>query len=258
MSEPTPPPPPTSPARGPEGGGWPGDNEPPAPQISAFNRLWKVLVAPSETFQAIAAKPTWGLALAVTMLVVVGGLLVAMNKIDFQESVRTQLEAQGQTAPANLESAAKVVRIITMVSGILAPPILFLILAAVYLGLNLFGGKLRFPQSFSVLLHSGMPSLVKGLLGLPVILSRSSLTLQDLQMGALKSNLGAFAPEGVNASLKVVLNSLDVFTLWQVVLGIIGYSIAARVPRKTAAAYVLTLFVGFVLLFAGLAALRPH
>lgn len=258
MSEPTPPPPPSLPARGPEGGGWPGENEPPAPQISAFNRLWKVLVAPTETFQAIAAKPTWALALTVTMLVIVASLSLATTKIDFQESLREQMEAQGQPVPANLETGARVIKIFTLVGGVLVPPIIFLVLAALYLGLNLFGGRLRFPVSFAVLLHSGIPSLVKGLLGLPVILARSSMTLQDLQTGGLKSNLGAFAPEGMNASLKVLLTSLDVFTLWQVVLAIIGYSIAARLPRKTAAIYVLTLFLAFVLLGAGLAALRPH
>lgn len=244
-------------ARGPAGGGWPEEAAPVSgePQMSAATRIWKVVVSPTETFRAIAARPTWVAIFVLSLLVTVGVWLLLVQKVDFAESMRQQLEQQGKEVPAGAEKFAEMSKIIYPVGAALASIVIPLIVAAIFLALNLFGGRLRYPVSFSVLLHSGIPSLLKALLSLPVLFSRESLTLQEIQGGLLKSNLAAFAPEDAGPRLLVVLGSLDVFTIWSLALMILGYSIAARVSKGAAASLVIggwALLTLIGVLFAGL------
>jgi len=225
--------------------------------MSEVERLWKVVVSPVETFRAIAARPTWVLLLILSLLVTVGIWLLLVQKIDFAESMRQQFEQQGQEMPAGAEKMAGASKIIYPVFAALGSIAFPLIIAAVFLAFNLVGGRLRFPVSYSVLMHSGVPSLLKAILSLPVLLARESMTLQDAQAGILKSNLAAFAPEDTAPRLMVLLSSLDVFSIWSLVLMIVGYSVAARVSKGTAAAFVVGGWAALVLIGVFFAGFKP-
>src|SRR6185295_5742192 len=69
----------------------------------------------------------------------------------------SEFEQQGQEMPAGAEKMAGASKIIYPVFAALGSIAFPLIVAAVFLALNLVGGRLRFPVSYSVLLHSGVP-----------------------------------------------------------------------------------------------------
>ncbi|HVS00424.1 MAG TPA: Yip1 family protein [Thermoanaerobaculia bacterium] len=251
---------PAGPPSGPAGAGWPEEpsSDSPGARVSAANRIWKVLVAPRETFQSIAAHPSWGLLFVVTVLVSIAAWYLLAQKIDFAESLRQQFEQQGRDVPSGTaEKMAGVTKIITLVGAGIAPMVLVLLMALVYMAFNLFGGRLRYVTSVSVVLHAGVPNLLKLLLSLPVAMSRDSILLEEAQMGLLKSNLAAFAPENAGRQLYLLLASFDVFALWSLFLLIVGFSAAARVSRAKASAFVLVFWAALILLFVALAGLRP-
>lgn len=224
---------------------------------SSFGRLIGVLLSPGKTFESIARRPTWVVPMVVLVIVTTAVTLLLFQKADFMEMMRQQMEAQGQQIPADrAEGMEGFMKGCTIVSIVVFPVVLWLVGAAFFLLFNLFGGQLRYPVSLSVLLHSFMPGVVSALLSIPVILSRESFTMKELQSGGrvLKSNLAFLAPEDAGPRLVALLSSLDLFAIWTMVLMVLGYHVAARVSKATAASVVLALWVLLVaiqVLFAG-------
>lgn len=221
----------------------------------SWSRLWRVLVRPSETFQEIAERPTWGVALAVLVVASAAMTLVLFSRVDMAEMIRQQLAARHQAMPPGMERNMALVKGCSETFAILAPGVIALVSAAVFLVFNLLGGTINYRTSLAVTLHAAMPGVVRALLTLPVALSRATLTMEQVQGGLLRSNLSFLAPEGAGRPLVALLTSLDLFALWQIVLLAIGYRIAARVSRATAATTVVVLWALLVAVGVGLAAL---
>ncbi len=222
---------------------------------SSGSRLWRVLLKPSETFAAIAERPTWGVALAVLVVASAAMTVALFSRFDMMEAMRQQLAAQHQAVPSGMEKNAGLIKGCSEGFAILLPPLLALVSAAIFLVFNLLGGTLNYRTSFAVTLHAAMPGVVRALLTIPVALSRASLTMEQAQGGLLRSNLAFLAPEGAGRPLVALLSALDLFALWQIVLLAIGYRIAAKVSRATAVTTVVVLWALLVALGVGFAAL---
>ena len=225
---------------------------------SSFGRLVGVLVSPGATFRSIAQRPTW----AVAMVVLIGLILVMtvlmFQRVDFAEMMRQQMAERGQPVPEEMENAGGGMVGCYAAAGAVAWVAGLLILSAIFLVFNLFGGQLRYVTSLSVLLHAMMPFAVSTLLGIPVILSREAISMEEVQQGGLlPSSLGILAPEDASPRLLALLTSFEFFTFWTLILLIIGYQIAARVSRTTATVTVLVLWALTVLLRVGLAGFSP-
>jgi hypothetical protein len=232
-------------------------------QDSSFGRLVGVLVSPGKTFEEIAGKPTWLVAMVALIIVgLITGTLIS-GKIDFEETIRQSLDEQGrqlgeeQTQQA-IDIGEKVARVMTVVSPLVFQPIIYLLLALVFMVLfRVLGGELGFVKSLAVIVHGMMPRLVLGLLSIPVILGRAEFTAEELQSGGVMgSNVGYFLGEDTGPGLLALMSSLDVFSIWTVVLLIIGFAAAARISKGTAAGGVAGLWVLYVLGKVGISMLR--
>jgi hypothetical protein len=232
-------------------------------QESSFGRLVGVLVSPGKTFEAIAARPTWVVAMVVLVIVgVITGTLIS-GKIDYEDVIRESLEDQGrelgeaQTQQA-IDVGEKIARIMTVVGPLIFQPLIYLLLAAVFMVLfNVLGGDLTFVKSLAVIVHGMMPRLVLALLSIPVILGREEFTARELEGGGvMASNPGAFLDEDAGAGLVALASSFDVFSIWTIVLLVVGFAAAARIPKGTAAGGVVGLWIIYILGKVGLSVLR--
>ncbi len=233
---------------------------------SGFGRLIGALVSPVKTFQSIAGRPTWGVALAVLMVASTAvGVLTSqrIDKDDMRRSVQQQMEKRqgGQATPEQLESGVEMATKISSVTRWLVPVfvlVIYLIVALLFFAaFHFFGGsEISYRTSFSVALHAFLPGLVAALLTLPLILSRKSITLKEAQGGGiLASNLGAFAPESLGPAARALLSSVDFFSIWTVCLLIVGYRAAAKVSTATAATVAVVLWVLYIAFRVGMAGL---
>ncbi len=128
-------------------------------------------------------------------------------------------------------------------------------MALVFLGLlKTIGGELSFRTSLGVLVHGFMPTAVASLLAIPLFLTSKSVNLYD--PGFVKPNLTVFAGADTNLELWLLLSSVDLFSLWTIVLLVIGYSIAAKISKLRAATCVVGLWVIWIAFVVGLAALE--
>lgn len=229
---------------------------------SSVSRLTGVLMAPVETFQRIAARPSWLLPLIVTIVAGLGVTALMMPKLDLETMLREQLAEAGSSASAEqidsqVETMTKVARVTAWVGPFVLTPAAFLFLALVFWGTaSIVGGQLRYKQSLAVVAHSWMPQVIASLLSIPVILSSESIDPEQAQGGhLLASHLGFLADRDVSPVLHGLLSSFDVFSLWSLVLLGVGLAAAGKLSRGAAAVAVLLPWLVWVVGKAGFAAL---
>jgi hypothetical protein len=226
---------------------------------SAFGRLLGVLVSPGQTFLSIAARPTVWAALLVVVLVSLGVGLLAAPRTDYEDIIRKQVAKSGRDVPQEqldkqIEVMQKIRTPLTIAQVVLVPLFLCLLTLFPWVVFKLLGSEVDFVPSLSVTAHAWMPRVVMALLSIPVILSRPSLGY-EMRNGLLKSNLGAFVstPE-MSAPLTAALSSLDVFSLWTLILFILGFKEVAKVSMAKAAGTMIVLWLVFVGITVGFAA----
>jgi hypothetical protein len=231
---------------------------------SGAGRVLGALAAPGDTFRSIAARPTWAAPLlALVLAVTVTGSMVAA-RVDLTAAVRQRVEAAGgpltaeQLAP-HVETAKKLAPWLALFSGLIGAPTGYLLLALLlWVGCKLVGSELSYRGSLAITLHGLLPFAVWSLLAIAVLWNRPSLTLDEERSGSyVLSNLAAVAPAGTGKVALTLLGSVDLFSIWAIVLLIVGCRIVARVSRAAAVGVVLSLWLLGVAIKAALAALAP-
>ncbi len=230
-------------------------------ETSSWGRLSGVLFSPTRTFQSIAERPTWLVALLALVIASAAANYIAADRVDFEQLTRDRFEASGRTISeeqieTTIDFQEKWGRTISLVGIVVGGPIVYLLMALVFwVLLKLLDGDLPYRTALSTTLHSLMPWVVASLLTIPVILGREEIGFEELRAGILTSNLAILAPEEAGAALTSLLSSIDVFSIWTLVLMVLGFSIAARVSRKASAGAVLGVWAIYVLAKVGLAGL---
>jgi Yip1 domain len=227
-------------------------------------RVLGVLTAPGDTFRSIAGRPTWAAPLLVLVLsaTAIGWMVTA--RIDLTETVRHRLEASGSQPSAEqleqgLEVAKKIAPYLALFQGLVLAPAIYLLLALLlWVGFRLVGSEMGYRASLATTLHGLMPYAVAALLAIPVVWNRAAMTAEEARSGTfLMSNLAALAPAGAGPVERALLGSVDLFSLWAIVLLIIGCRIVARVSRAAAVGVVLSLWLLGVAVKVALVAVAP-
>src|SRR4051794_16783037 len=220
---------------------------------SSAGRLIGVLVAPAKTFQSIAARPTWAVALIVLALLGAGIGQLINARTDQRQMIEKQMAKFGQhLSPEELDKAVQraehpspVLRGLSVVTSLVFQTLIYLVPAALFfIFFKLAGSELSFKAAFSTYLYSVVPVAVGILLSIPVVLSRRTIQPVDAMTGRLlASSPSFFLPEGTSMALRGALSSFDLFNLWSVVLAVVGYRIVARVSTTAAVAAAAVLFL---------------
>ena len=212
----------------------------PEPQasISAFGRIIGVLFSPKATFEDIARKPSW------LLPVVISTLLGHRRHRDAESKnglARLHFAADREKVPKRpifppeqkerqIEMGAKITIAIVYAVGVLGSTLFALIVAAVMmLAYNLLvGAGASFAQSLAISAHTLMVGLVSTPVLLLILFLRPKGTTDP--ENPMATNLAAFLPEDSAKWLMVLCKSLDIFTIWMLILLAIGF--AAVNPRK--------------------------
>jgi hypothetical protein len=217
-----------------------------APGLSQLQRVSNTFLAPSKTFEDIKrGNKSWWMPFVI--LSVVGYILFAAItlKIGMQTVVDNQMhlnpKQEEQMAKAPPEQRAMSAKIqLGVTEGIfIAGPVFLLIVGAVisvvlWPTINfVFGGKAKFWSVFSVWMYASLPSAIKVLLGTLVIFAGADPESFNIKNYA-PTNPGAFLnPLEANHALYALATSLDVITIWYLVLMGIGLATVAGVKRTS-------------------------
>lgn len=234
--------------------------------MESLKRLGEVLWAPGDAFRKIGERPRWTVALVVLLVIGAAVSSLAVQKLDldaqrqmFRESFEERQGLRGEELDRQVDQVMEGSRRFapfTPLFGLVISLGAYALMAAVFLvAFRLAGGELGFVQSFATTVHALVPLGLAGVIALPLVLAQDSVDPERLQSGSLlASNLAAFAPEDAPRSLVTLLASLDLFTLWAVILFVIGYSVVARVSKGVAATIVVGAWALWIGVKVGLAA----
>lgn len=234
----------------------------PEPKPNGFQRIAGVLLTPGETFESIAKRPDIVVPLLVVLLVSLStGIIVALN-VDFAAMAREVMETQVESGDVPAEAADRSVRFMASFYKVLffASPVLGLIMllaiaGVLHISFRLFGGEGTFKQAFSVTLYSWMPFLIKGIIATAVLASRQTVGMAELQ-NPVRSNLAFLVDMKTQPIPFALLSSLDLFTIWTLILFTIGFAAVSRFSRTKAAVIVVSLWLVTLLFKVGAAAMQ--
>jgi cell division protein FtsB len=236
--------------------------------LSQMQRVTSMFAAPSKTFEDIRRgnKGWW---LPFIILAIVGYLFFAAVsfKVGMQQVVDNQFklasekqqEQMAKASPEQRELSAKISLYVTEGVFIASPVIVLLVAAVVSLVLwgtinFVFGGKATFGGIFAVWFFANLPSIVKTLLGVVVIFAGNTPETFNIKNFA-PTNVAAFLPVmETNKAVYALANSLDIVTIWTLVLMGMGIAIVAGVKRSSGYIAVFGWWVLVVLFGVGIAA----
>jgi Yip1 domain len=228
----------------------PTETAPAPPSMSFPARFAGIFVEPRETLADVVRRPDflWPLAVSVISGVVLTETMLA--KIGMERIIRNQLEQGGQAARMSAEQleqavnqGASIAGIIAHIMGVIAAPIVLLIFAAIgLLVLNsFFGAQAKFKTVFSITCYSQLVGVLGVLTGLAVMLFGDVERFNA--QNPMPTNLGFFLnPLETSKPLLALAGSLDIFTIWGLILLGIGLSEASG--RKVKAKSIFLVYAG--------------
>jgi hypothetical protein len=237
--------------------------------LSQWQRVANTFTAPAKTFEDIKrGNRSWWMPFVIMALVGYIFFAAVYINIGMQKVVDNQIkldpkteERLAQATPEQREMGTKISLYITEGVFIANPALMLAGVALLSLGLLgtinfVFGGKATYGNIFAVWMYASLPSIFKALLGTVVIFAGGEPDTFNIKNFA-PTNVAAFAfpnPAEANRALYVLASSLDVVTIWTLVLLGIGTAIVAGVKRTSGYIAVFGWWAIFVLIGVGIAA----
>lgn len=210
------------------------------PKMSPLARLVNTVIDPAETFADINVKLDWIVPVVLATIVSVAGNLVIISRLQLdpekfmRKAMEEQIEKQGKSYAtmsqqekeqfdSQVKAAASVQRFGPYMSIVFIPASLAIIALFFYIGTAVMDGQSTYPKVFSLTCYAfGVVAVV-----LPVLLSVLVVFLKnpediDLMRGIAATNPGMLLPKDASKPLIALLTRFDIFTIWYLVLMVIG------------------------------------
>jgi len=238
----------------------------PQPQMSAISRIVGVFFSPGVAFRDIALRPSWIAPMIVLIVIWFGLCATLVKRADWVDYTKQQIEKNKFAASriealpeaqkeAAYEQGAQRSKILQYVRGVIGWPFLILFSAAInFAAFRLIGGvRTNFGTAFAISAFAHLPMSLRELLAIPVTFLKDPQSIDPQNF--LASNVAAFLGDSAPVWQLIFFGSLDVFSIWAIILMAIGFSAAD--PKKAPIGKALGISFGatfsFILLFTMIA-----
>jgi hypothetical protein len=236
--------------------------EPEEKGMGEASRIAGIFFEPGKTFEDIARRPTWVVPLVLIIVCALIMMFLFAQHVGWERMIRHQYETNPRLAQMDPQQRARAMEMQIKFSGvgayagvILGIPIVDLVWALVLLGIvkGIMGAPVRFKQVFAVVVWAGIIGIVSTVLVIIVMFLKNpdDFNLQN----PLVFNPGALMdPLTTSKFVYSLASSLDLFTLWLLVLIGIGLKAAGGRSLSTGGAMV-AVFLPWVVWTLGKASL---
>ena len=226
--------------------------------LSQVERVVDTFVAPTKTFTDIRRNASWWLPFLLGIIVSLVFVVSIDRQIGFEEVAQANINrsAQAQERMSSLTDAQRqqsmhVIATSTKVVSYADPAIalIFALIAAGILTMSFnfgLGAKADYKQYLAIWFYAGLPFLIKFLLAAISIFAGVSAEHFDIN-NPVGTNVGWYLTSDSPLWVRTLLSSADIFTVWVVLLLILGCTTVARVKRGSAAIVVIGWWVLIVL-----------
>ena len=214
--------------------------------LSQVERVVDAYVAPTKTFMDIRRNASWWLPFVLGIIVSLFFVYAIDRQIGFEQVAQANInrsasgqqrmsslpEAQRQQTMHTIATSTKVISYAYPLVGL----IFALIAAAILMASFNFGlgAHASFKQYLAVWFYAGLPFLIKYVIAAIAIFAGASAEQFDMR-NPVGTNIGWYLSSDVPVWLRTMFSSVDVFTIWVVVLLVLGCATVARVKRSSAA-----------------------
>ena len=218
------------------------------PKPNSFARIIGALFSPDETFASIARRPTWVAPLLVLIVIsILTGALLA-PRVDWSAPAREAMEARRAVTPEQMDRAVRISGAMGKVIAYFGPiflVIMMLIVAGVLLlAFRMFGGEGTFAQAWAATLYANMPNVIKSIAIGIILVVKGTAQMSPMALPTLmRSNLAFLFDPKDNPMAFALAANFDVFSIWILVLLIIGFAHLSRLSRGKSAAIVISLWI---------------
>lgn len=229
-------------------------------RLGPLARLTGVLISPGETFADVNRKSTWIAPMIIGILTVLASTLFFQWRVNpdwdsiMRAQIKKRLEKSNQSlTEEQMQQQLSISKSIAKFSPLIAAvftPIFYVILAGIFaLGLMLIQAKTTFKKILSVVAWSSAAvSIVATVVMMASLMIRDQESLRSIDptqaSGIVPTNIAAFLPSETSPVIKAVAGSLDIFTIWTLILLTIGFAAIAG-SRKITTGKTATVVFGF-------------
>jgi hypothetical protein len=208
--------------------------EPQPEGMSEISRITGVFFEPGRAFADIARRPAFIVPLILVMVCALAVTFTFGRHIGWDRMMRQQLEMSSRTANLSAEQKeqavqmqAKIAPIGGAVAIVIGLPLYYVAAAGVLLGIMaMMSAKVRFKQVLAVMCYASLTGIVSSFLIVVVMFLKDpdQFNLQN----PLVFNPAAFMDQQATSKfLYSVASSLDLFSIWTIILVAIGLKAAA-------------------------------
>jgi hypothetical protein len=235
------------------------------PGLSEGARLLNTFVDPAKTFTDIRRKASWfvpWLLIAIFSYALIGA---AAQKIGFEQIAQNQMRMNPKQAE-RMDSASPEQRAQAQKFGVTitkfisyAAPFLFLVIAVIIAAVLMatmnfgLGAEIAFGQAMAVVIYAHLPGIIKSIVAVISIYAGASPESFIFQ-NPVASNLGALVDPAAHPALFALGASIDLFTIWTLILMGVGFSCISKVKRGAALGVVFGWWAVITLISVGFAA----
>jgi hypothetical protein len=205
--------------------------------ISPFGRVVGIFFSPTATFADIARKPNWILPVILTTVLGIIALTALNQRMNWREYISDKIEKDPRASQLTAEQkerqveiSAKVTTYVLYAAGVFGSIVFVTVVGGILMGAyNLLGGAgAKYSQAMAVVAHAGLVGIVSTPIFLLVLFLKPRGTLDP--DNPVATNVAALLPEESAKWLVTLCKSLDIFTIWSLILIAIGF--AAVNPKK--------------------------
>ena len=242
-------------------------------RIGPIARLTGTLFSPGETFADVSRKPTIIAPLIIAIVTVLAGTFFFQWRVNpdwdtiMRTTIKKQMAARNQTlTDEQLNQQVALAKSFAKFTPIIAPvftSIFYAIIAGAFaLGLMFIQAKSTFKKTLSVVYWSwAATGIVLTIVTIASLMVKDEASLRSIDptqsAGIVPTNLAWFLPSDMSAVMKTVAGSIDIFTIWFLILCAIGLAAIAgskKITTGKTATVVFGFWAVYVLLKVGWAA----
>lgn len=237
----------------------------PAP-LSQGARIINTFIAPSKTFTDLRRSASWWLPwIAISIFTLL--FTYAMSKqVGFDQISRNQIAHSSRAADFDRlppDQQAQRIQLSSKIVGVFAygSPFMLLLYAligtlALWLTFKVaLGAETTFGQAYAITIYSWLPGIFGGILGTIALFAGANPEGFDVN-NPIGTNLGYYLdPDTTGKFVRGMASSLDILSIWTIVLAGIGYACTSKIKRSTAIIVVACWYLAFKLISSGLSAL---
>jgi Yip1-like protein len=239
---------------------------PEAAPLSEGSRIINTFIAPSKTFTDLRRSAMWWAPWLLISIFSVAFILTIGKQIGFDQVSKYQIEHSKQAEQFDklppdqqeqrIQFSVKIFRVFAF--GSPAFILLFTLISTVTLWATFkvgFSADTTFGQAYAIGMYAGLPGIIGAILGIISLFAGVNPEGFDIN-NPVGTNLAYYLdPDTTGKFLRGMASSIDLITIWSIVLIAIGFASTSKVKRSTAIMVVAGWYLLYKLISSGLASL---